>query len=60
VGSYETLARRLATSVIECDLDGLMITVPDYVVDLEAVAKKTMPLMAEYGVTCHVGAPSSS
>jgi pyrimidine oxygenase len=60
VGSYETLARRLATTVIECDLDGLMITVPDYVVDLEAVAKKTMPLMAEYGVTCRVGAPSSS
>lgn len=50
VGSYETLARRLANLVKEADLDGLMITVPDFVVDLDAVAKKTLPLMAEFGV----------
>ncbi|MFF1831200.1 LLM class flavin-dependent oxidoreductase [Paenarthrobacter sp. NPDC058040] len=61
VGSYETLARRLATTVLESDLDGIMLVVPDYVEDLAAVAQKTLPLMAGYGVECRVGtdAPAS-
>ncbi|MFF2715461.1 LLM class flavin-dependent oxidoreductase, partial [Paenarthrobacter sp. NPDC058040] len=55
VGSYETLARRLATTVIESELDGIMLVVPDYIEDLAAVAQKTLPLMAKYGVECHIG-----
>lgn len=59
VGSYDTLARRLATTVLEGDLDGVMLIVPDYVKDLEAVATRTLPKMAEYGVTCGIGQPST-
>lgn len=59
VGSYETLARRLAATVNDGDLDGLMLIVPDYVKDLEAVATKTLPLLAEYGITTSISQPST-
>lgn len=59
VGSYESLAERLALAVIEADVDGIMLIVPDYVTDLEAVAKKLLPRMAEYGVTCRIAAPET-
>ncbi|MFB7329214.1 hypothetical protein ACFC0E_42305, partial [Streptomyces sp. NPDC056190] len=55
VGSYETLARRLATTVKESELDGVMLVVPDYIKDLEAIATRTLPLMAEHGVDCRIG-----
>lgn len=55
VGSYDTLARRLATTVTEGELDGLMLIVPDYINDLEAIATRTLPSMADHGITCHVG-----
>lgn len=58
VGSYETLARRLATTIIESDLDGLMVRVPDFVTDLEGIAMKTLPLLADYGVESRVAKPS--
>jgi pyrimidine oxygenase len=55
VGSYGSLAKRIAQVVIERDLDGVILIVPDYVNDLEAVAKKTLVRMSEYGVSCRVG-----
>lgn len=57
VGSYENLARRVATMVLEAELDGILVRVPDFVVDLKAIATRTLPLMAEYGVTCNIGRP---
>ncbi|WP_434694843.1 LLM class flavin-dependent oxidoreductase [Pseudomonas sp. Z1-14] len=54
VGSYETLARRLATTVLEGDLDGIMLVVPDYVEDLAAVVQRVFPLMEQYGVKCNI------
>lgn len=50
-GSYETLARRVANAVNEGELDGVMVIVPDYVKDLEAIATRVFPLMAEHGIT---------
>lgn len=58
VGSYETVARRLAATVNDGELDGLMLVVPDYVADLEGLAARTLPQMAEYGVISGVGQPS--
>jgi pyrimidine oxygenase len=55
VGSYASLAKRIAQVVIDCELDGIILIVPDYVNDLEAVAKKTLFRMSEYGVSCRVG-----
>ncbi len=55
VGSYASLAKRIAQVVIDCELDGIILIVPDYVSDLEAVAKKTLAHMSEYGVFCRVG-----
>ena len=40
---------------MDCELDGIILIVPDYVNDLEAVAKQTLVRMAEYGVSCRVG-----
>lgn len=54
IGSYETIARRLATAVIDGGLDGILVRVPDFVVDLEKVATHVLPRMADYGVTCNV------
>ena len=59
VGSYETLARRLATTVLESELDGIMLVVPDYIDDLAAIAQRTLPLMAKYGVECRIGTPAT-
>lgn len=58
-GSYETLARRIAHTVKEGELDGVMVIVPDYVKDLEAVATRMFPLMAEHGVTTDLTQPSN-
>jgi pyrimidine oxygenase len=55
VGSYDTLARRLAKTVVDSELDGVMLVVPDYVKDLEAIARKTLTRMADYGVGCRAG-----
>jgi pyrimidine oxygenase len=55
VGSYDTLARGLARMVVDSELDGLMLVVPDYVEDLDAIAKKTLMPMSGYGVTSHIG-----
>lgn len=52
VGSYESLAKRLATMVLEGDLDGIMLVVPDYVEDLALVVHRIFPLMEQYGVKC--------
>jgi pyrimidine oxygenase len=57
VGSYGSLAKRLAEIVSEGELDGIILIVPDYVDDLEAVAKETLTQMTEFGVTCRVGQP---
>lgn len=55
IGSYETLARRLAKAITEGDLDGVALIVPDYIKDVEAVATQLLPLMTQYGVTSQVG-----
>ena len=34
---------------------GIILVVPDYVNDLEAVANRTLVRMSEYGVVCRVG-----
>jgi len=56
VGSYASLGKRIAQVVTDCDLDGIILIVPDYTTDLEAVAKQTLVRMSEYGVSCRVGA----
>jgi pyrimidine oxygenase len=55
VGSYDSLAKRIAQVVIDCELDGIILVVPDYVNDLEAVANRTLVRMSEYGIVCRVG-----
>jgi pyrimidine oxygenase len=52
VGSYDTLARRMAKIVLDSDLDGIILIVPDYVKDLQAIAKTTFVKMKEHGVIC--------
>lgn len=32
-----------------------MDTVPDHISDLEGLATRTLPLLAEYGIDCNVG-----
>ena len=54
VGAYDALAGRIARIVAEGDLDGIIFVVPDYVKDLQAVAKRTLPRLVEYGITCRV------
>lgn len=56
IGSFETLARRIAHTVLEAELDGMLIIVPDYIKDLNAVATKLFPRLEAYGVSCGVGA----
>lgn len=55
VASYESLAQRFAKIVIDGELDGIILIVPDYVKDLDAIAKRSLTKMADYGVTCQVG-----
>ena len=55
MGSYASLAKRIAQVVIDCELDGIILIVPDYTTDLKAVAKQTLVRMSEYGVSCRVG-----
>ena len=52
VGSYDALARRIANIVIDSDLDGIILIVPDYVKDLHAIAKRTLTAMRDHGVIC--------
>jgi pyrimidine oxygenase len=53
-GSYETLARRLATAVQHGDVDGIMVVVPDFVEDLKTVAHEVFPVLTQYGVKCNI------
>jgi pyrimidine oxygenase len=55
-GSVETLARRVAHTVIEGQLDGITIIVPDFVDDLKIVGEQVIPMMAEFGVKTKVSA----
>ena len=60
VGSYASIAKRIAHVVVDCDLDGIIIIVPDYTDDLQAVAQNTLVRMSEHGVSCRIcGAPAS-
>ena len=54
IGSYGSLSKRLARVVLESELDGVILIVPDYGADLDAVARETLPRMAEHGVACRV------
>src|SRR5262249_13760554 len=52
VGSYDALATRIADIVVDSDLDGIILIVPDYVKDLQSIAKRTLVAMREHGVIC--------
>ena len=54
IGSYENITRRLAAAVIDGGLDGILVRVPDFVVDLEKVATRILPQLADYGIDCNV------
>lgn len=58
VGSFESLGRRLAQIVIDADYDALMLTLPDYLADLDGITSITVPVMAECGVSCRLPATS--
>jgi pyrimidine oxygenase len=55
VGAYDGLAKRVADVVVESELDGIILIVPDYVEDLDRLAKWTLSRLPEYGITCRVG-----
>lgn len=59
-GSYDTLARRLATAVQLGDLDGIMVIVPDFIADLEAVANEIFPRLSGYGITTNIKSQAAS
>lgn len=52
VGSYNSLGKRIANVVTDCDLDGIIVIVPDYVKDLKAVAEQTLVRLWDYGIHC--------
>jgi pyrimidine oxygenase len=54
VGSYDSIATRLARAVVESELDGIVLIVPDYVKDLDSIARKSLARMASHGVTCRI------
>ncbi|XPP26958.1 MAG: LLM class flavin-dependent oxidoreductase [Leucobacter sp.] len=55
IGSYESLARRVADVVVRGELDGIMVIVPDYINHLSQLALRTFPQMEQHGVTVKVG-----
>jgi pyrimidine oxygenase len=50
IGSADTLAERVARTVRESKLDGMMVVLADYDADLEAFGREILPRMAEHGV----------
>lgn len=54
VGSYGSLAKRIARLVIDCELDGVILVVPDYIKDLTCLAEHSLQRLSEFGVTCRV------
>lgn len=54
-GSAETLARRVAKTTIEAELDGITLIVPDFIEDLRFIGERVLPLMEEFGVSTKVG-----
>ncbi|MGO4329259.1 LLM class flavin-dependent oxidoreductase [Cupriavidus sp. 2TAF22] len=55
-GSAETLARRLAKTIIESELDGITLIVPDFIKDLSFIGERVLPLLEDLGVSTNVGA----
>jgi pyrimidine oxygenase len=53
-GSVQTLARRLARIVLEGQLDGMTLIVPDFIDDLRIVGEQVLPLMEQMGVSTKV------
>jgi len=53
-GSAETLARRLAKTIVESQLDGVTLIVPDFVEDLAFIGEKVLPLLGDLGVETNV------
>jgi pyrimidine oxygenase len=54
VGSYDSIAERMSRVVIESELDGIILIVPDYISDIDAVARRSLTRMAQHGVTCRI------
>jgi pyrimidine oxygenase len=54
VGSYETIANRLSNAILEGELDGMILIVPDYIKDIDAIAKRSFVRMAEHGVSSRI------
>jgi hypothetical protein len=48
--SYETVGERLAKAVIEGELDGIILIVPDYIKDIDAIAKRSWVRLTEHGI----------
>ncbi len=55
VGSYETLAQKIASQIDQAGLDGILLIVPDYISHLHQISLRTLPLLAEHGIACNVG-----
>jgi len=51
-------ARKIATQVQNADLDGILLIVPDYISHLNQIGRRTLPLLAEYGIECSVSVGS--
>ena len=55
IGSYETLAHKIALQVEQANLDGILLIVPDYIAHLQQIGLRTLPLLAEHRIECAVG-----
>ncbi|WP_213956658.1 MULTISPECIES: LLM class flavin-dependent oxidoreductase [unclassified Variovorax] len=54
-GSAESLARRMARTIVEGELDGVTLIVPDFIEDLRFMAEEVFPRMEELGVSTKLG-----
>lgn len=54
VGSYETVGERLSKAVVEGELDGIILIVPDYIKDIDAIAKRSLVRLREHGIVSRI------
>lgn len=54
IGSYDTIAKRIAKTVTESELDGIILIMPDYVSDMQALAERTLAALPDLGISCQV------
>ncbi|WP_334176845.1 LLM class flavin-dependent oxidoreductase [Pseudoxanthobacter sp.] len=56
IGSPETIADKLADIVLNADLDGITVIVPDFIDDLKTVGTQVVTALAERGVMTNAAA----